>query len=112
YGALRPTPPPAPRRHAARRRMSTKLGDRHSNRLPARNPTRRSAAGYGAGMTDASDPPRHKLTREFLLDAGFAAMIRAAMPEALILTDAERTASLRAILNTRPEHGDGLWLFA
>jgi cation transport protein ChaC len=63
-------------------------------------------------MTDTPDPPRHALTRDFLLDAGFAAMIRRAMPDAVLLTDAERAASIRAILDARPDHGDGLWLFA
>jgi cation transport protein ChaC len=63
-------------------------------------------------MTDAPDPPRHRLTRDFLLDAGFADMIRAAMPDAVLLTDAERAASIGAILAARPEHGDGLWLFS
>lgn len=62
-------------------------------------------------MTDAP-PLRHELTREFLLGAGFAEMIRKAMPTALILSDAERAASLSAVLDTRQEHGDGLWLFA
>jgi len=63
-------------------------------------------------MTDAPDKPRHTLTRDFLLDARFADMIRASMPEAVILTDAERAASVRAILDARPDHGDGLWLFS
>ncbi len=63
-------------------------------------------------MTDAPDPPRHKLTRDFLLDARFADMIRAAMSEAVILSDAERAASVRAMLDSRPEHGDGLWPFS
>jgi cation transport protein ChaC len=63
-------------------------------------------------MTDAPDPPRHALTRDFLLDAGFADMIRRALPGVVLLTDAERAASVRAILDARPEHGDGLWLFS
>ena len=63
-------------------------------------------------MTDAADPPRHALTRAFLLGAGFADMIRRALPVAHILTDAERAASMRATLDARPEQGDGLWVFA
>jgi glutathione-specific gamma-glutamylcyclotransferase len=62
-------------------------------------------------MTDLPDPPRHRLTREFLLDAGFAKLIRRALPGALILDDEERRASLHAVLATREEH-DGVWLFA
>jgi len=63
-------------------------------------------------MTDTPDPPRHTLTRDFLLEAGFADMIRAAMPGAVLLTDAERAASIGAILDARPDQGNGLWLFA
>jgi cation transport protein ChaC len=55
---------------------------------------------------------RLRLTRAFLLDAGFADIVRRAAPGAHILDDAERGASLRAILDARPEQGDGLWLFA
>jgi len=63
-------------------------------------------------MSDPSLPARQHLTREFLLDAGFEEMIRRALPHALILGDDERKASLRAILEARAEHGDGLWLFS
>ncbi|CAH2604781.1 Gamma-glutamylcyclotransferase (modular protein) [Rhodovastum atsumiense] len=61
---------------------------------------------------DAPDPPRHRLTRDFLLGPGFAELIRRTSPNTHILTDAERTASLQAVLDARPEHGDGLWVFA
>jgi cation transport protein ChaC len=55
---------------------------------------------------------RLQLTREFLLQAGFADIARRALPGMHVLTDAERGVSLRAILDSRPEQGDGLWLFA
>lgn len=68
-------------------------------------------------MPHAPVPPRppapgHTLTRAFLRDAGFAEMIRRATPTARLQTDDERAASVRAMLEARPEHGDGLWLFA
>ena len=59
---------------------------------------------------DPADPPR--LTRELLLGNGLADMIARATPHIRVLTDAERTASLHAVLADRPEHGDGVWLFA
>jgi cation transport protein ChaC len=61
---------------------------------------------------EAGDPaPRH-LTREMLLDGGLADIIAATTPGARVLTDAERHASIDAILAERPEHGAGLWVFA
>ncbi len=66
-------------------------------------------------MTDADpphapDPPR--LTREMLLGNGLAELIARMTPDVPVLTDAERCASLMATLAERPEHGDGIWLFA
>lgn len=56
-------------------------------------------------------PP--KLTREFLLDAGFAEMIRRAGIGLPVQSDAERRASLEATLAARPEgRHDGVWVFA
>ncbi|MCW3477630.1 gamma-glutamylcyclotransferase [Limobrevibacterium gyesilva] len=52
------------------------------------------------------------LTRDLLLAGHLPAMIAQANPDMRLTTDAERTASLRAILQARPEHGDGLWVFA
>ena len=63
-------------------------------------------------MTEPPDPPRHALTRDFLLDAGFSDMIRRALPDAVLLTDEQRAASINAILAARPEPGPGLWVFA
>jgi glutathione-specific gamma-glutamylcyclotransferase len=56
------------------------------------------------------DPPR--LTREMLLDGGLSELIARVTPDVRVLTDAERRASLLAALAERPEHGDGIWLFA
>jgi len=52
------------------------------------------------------------LTREFLLSGGLAASIREINPDMRVLSDAERAASLAAVLAQRPEHGDGIWVFA
>ena len=52
------------------------------------------------------------LTREYLLAGGLAEYIRRNNPDMHILTDAERRDSLDAILSTRREHGDGVWVFA
>ena len=57
-----------------------------------------------------ASPPR--LTRELLLGGGLADMIARASPGVRVLTEAERRASLHAALAHRPEHGDGIWLFA
>jgi cation transport protein ChaC len=56
------------------------------------------------------DEPR--LTRELLLGNGLAEMIARCTPHIRVLTDAERHASLHAVLAERREHGDGIWLFA
>ena len=64
-------------------------------------------------MTQRSSPPEAGgLTRELLLSGALPDMIRVAYPDVRLLSDAERTASLRAILDERPEHGSGLWVFA
>lgn len=47
-----------------------------------------------------------------LLGGALADMIARANPNVRVLTDAERRASLHAALAERPEHGDGVWLFA
>ena len=52
------------------------------------------------------------LTRDALLNGTLRAMIAQARPDIRLTTDAERAASLAAILAARPEHGDGLWVFA
>ncbi len=59
---------------------------------------------------DLNETPR--LTRELLLGNGLADMIARGTPHIRILTDAERHASLHSVLAERPEHGDGVWLFA
>jgi len=61
-------------------------------------------------MTAPDDAPR--LTREMLLDGGLARLIAHLTPEVPVLSDAERHASMLAALAGRPEHGDGIWLFA
>ena len=55
-------------------------------------------------------PPR--LTREMLLGNGLAELIARVTPDVAVLTDAERRESLQATLAERPEHGNGIWLFA
>ncbi|MBN8892188.1 MAG: hypothetical protein BGP12_04585 [Rhodospirillales bacterium 70-18] len=57
-------------------------------------------------------PAETGLTRELLLQGALPALVAAAHPEVRLLSDEERAASLRAILDARPEHGDGLWVFA
>ncbi len=52
------------------------------------------------------------LTRELLLSGELEDSIRASYPELHVLTAAERAESLRSILDARPEHGNGLWVFA
>jgi cation transport protein ChaC len=74
-----------------------------------------AALRRGTAMTEFGpllppDPPR--LTRKMLLDGGLAELIARLTPEVPVLTEAERGASLHATLAGRPEHGDGIWLFA
>lgn len=52
------------------------------------------------------------LTRDYLLSGGLSDHIRRTNPETRLLTDAERRDSLDAMLVTRREHGDGVWVFA
>ena len=52
------------------------------------------------------------LTRELLLGGGLADIIARSSPSVRVLSAAERHASLRVTLAARPEHGDGVWLFA
>lgn len=52
------------------------------------------------------------LTRELLLRGQLPALIAKALPDVRVLSDEERKASLDAILAARPEHGDGVWVFA
>ena len=52
------------------------------------------------------------LTRELLLAGNLGEIVARSNPGVRILSDAERAASLRAILDARPEHGTGLWVFA
>ncbi len=56
--------------------------------------------------------PPSALTREALLSGELARLVLAQNPQAHVLSDAERAASLGAILADRPEHGAGLWVFA
>jgi cation transport protein ChaC len=64
-------------------------------------------------MADTPAPPAGPgLTRELLLSGALPAMIAATNPEMHVLSDAERNASLEALLACRPERGDGLWVFA
>ncbi len=63
-----------------------------------------------------STPPKHPeafdLTRDYLLAGGLADHIRRNNPEMRLFTDAERATSLAKVLNERPEHDGGVWVFA
>jgi glutathione-specific gamma-glutamylcyclotransferase len=58
-----------------------------------------------------AEEPR-ALTREFLLSGELPVLIAKLLPGVRVLSDAERAASLHATLAARPEHGDGVWMFA
>jgi cation transport protein ChaC len=64
-------------------------------------------ADPAAGMSEEG-----MLTRELLLGGGLPAMLARLVPDIRLTSDAERAASLQAMLDGRPEHGDGLWVFA
>jgi cation transport protein ChaC len=64
-------------------------------------------------MSDAPEKPaQFSLTREMILSGALPDLVRAVDPTIRLLSDAERAASLRATLDQRPEHGQGLWVFA
>lgn len=56
--------------------------------------------------------PELVLNRALLMSGDFPALVARHNPGIRILTDAERTASLRAVLDRRPERGSGVWMFA
>jgi cation transport protein ChaC len=67
------------------------------------------------GPGDEAQPPLdlpRALTREFLMEGNLSAILARAVPDLRLLTDAERAASLRAMLETRPPGDDGVWVFA
>ncbi len=57
-------------------------------------------------------PAAFGLTREYLRSGGLTEHIRRTNPDAVLLTDEERSASLNAVLANRREHGNGIWVFA
>ncbi len=61
---------------------------------------------------DAPPAQTHALTREFLRSGGLEEFVRRANPQAKVLTEAERKASLQAILAQRPDRGRGVLVFA
>src|SRR5206468_12354188 len=66
-------------------------------------------------MTQAAPPPSipdGALTRELLMSGQLRELIARTMPDVRLTTDEERAESLRAMLDARPEHGDGVWVFA
>ena len=52
------------------------------------------------------------LTRAFLLSGRLSEMLARSNPEIRVLSDAERATSLSGILDTRPDRGRGVWVFA
>jgi cation transport protein ChaC len=60
----------------------------------------------------STSPQDQGLTRELLLAGGLREHIQRTSPEMRVLTDEERAESLAALLADRPEHGDGVWVFA
>ena len=52
------------------------------------------------------------ITRELLMSGVLREQLAKAMPDMRLTTEAERQASLCAMLDARPEHGDGVWVFA
>ena len=65
---------------------------------------------------DGASKPEYFLNREFLLSGRLGEEIRRINPEMKVLSDAERAASLRAMLADRPDAGpdgaQGVWVFA
>ncbi|HEY2133409.1 MAG TPA: gamma-glutamylcyclotransferase [Acetobacteraceae bacterium] len=57
------------------------------------------------------DMPR-ALTREFLMEGTLPAILARASPSLRVLTEEERSASLRDLLANRPLGTDGVWVFA
>ena len=55
---------------------------------------------------------RRVLTREMLLAGGIERMIAEGAPGLRLLTEDERAASIAEILRERPDHGNGVWVFA
>lgn len=53
-----------------------------------------------------------RLTRDALLNGDLAAFIRRAAPDIKLMTEAERTASLAAVLAEYPNQGEGVLVFA
>lgn len=53
-----------------------------------------------------------RLTREFLLSGVLPGLMAQLNPGIKVLSDAERAASLGAMLDVRPEQGQGVWVFA
>jgi cation transport protein ChaC len=51
------------------------------------------------------------LTRDLILSGVLPDLVRAADPNIRVLSDEERRLSLRAMLDQRPEHGQGVWVF-
>lgn len=62
-------------------------------------------------MAQDDDGPL-ELSRDFLLSGRLPEMMARSNPEIRVLSDAERNASLAAMLDARPERGQGVWVFA
>ncbi len=65
-----------------------------------------------SGPTDAGDGAPLALTRAALQDGALARLVAEGHPELRLLSEAQRDQSLRDILAQRPDHGEGIWLFA
>ncbi len=66
----------------------------------------------GTMAPDGLPPVDGGITRELLMSGALREQLAKAMPEMRLTSEAERSASLRAMLDARPEYGDGLWVFA
>lgn len=58
------------------------------------------------------EPPAFELTREAILDGSIRDRIRAAEPSLRLVTDEELHATVRGLLENRPDGGGDVWLFA
>ena len=66
----------------------------------------------GPTAPDGLPPVEGGITRDLLMSGALRAQLAQAMPDLRLTSEAERHASLQAMLAARPERGCGLWVFA